>query len=438
MAFISLAFQTSRSAVVLVFSRFYDNRFPYKRLAIKTDTSVSPKKLIFLLRVKMNRSSSRKSFLDDLLGDDNDTDFASFGSPTVTSTQRPSSGISEASTRKSSKSVRFSEGLDNKPASAPGKSSSADWLGLATEEEDEIDKDTRGFSRKSTESSPSWLNTSSSSSKVAERTTPSVISGIKTAVEPKPTEKQIPKSSSFVLTPSSPEIRIDQQRRSSLELQSLSSVASLESSNLLMQTQLKVLEVEKSHLSQMLEQSKLAHQQELQMMKEMHDKQLEMTKSFLEKQQESTREEKDRRIKDLTVQVDSLEEERNELSNGYKSKLKEILEERDAEIGRLKERHASQVNHIRQEHEQEVDRLKKSKDTEVDTVVSMYSLTESLESLLSRWKSSTIDMQTLQETLMERGGQGGGGGGGASLSMKLLILLQRRSHHCLQLLHPGH
>lgn len=346
----------------------------------------------------MNRSgSSRKSFLDDLLGDNNDDGFSSLGAPS-TITSRPTSAATETvSSRKPSKSVRFSEGIEEK--SLPPAS---DWLGLSSGDDDQ--------SSTGDLSTPSWLDPSPRNSIASSRTTSSIIQ-----TEPSKSESRSRTESAPIKQPSAhvilPKTALDvpipqSPRRSSIEAaHSAPTTAAIESSNLLLQTQLKVIEVEKDHLAQMLEQSKLSHQRDIELTKEMYEKQLSMTRFFLERQEESTREEKERRIEDLKKQILSLEEEKNQLSQGYKTKLKEILDERDAEISRLKDRHAGQVNRILEEHEAEVDRLKKSKDTEVDTVVSMYSLTESLETLLSRWKTSTMDMNALQESLMEKQGK---------------------------------
>ncbi|KAI1301708.1 Fas-binding factor 1 -like protein [Halotydeus destructor] len=155
---------------------------------------------------------------------------------------------------------------------------------------------------------------------------------------------------------------------------------------LLLQTQVKMLEMEKSQLTQSFEQLKKNRDDEISVMRDLHAQQLQMTKDFLTRQESMISEEKERRINDIKSKLESSEREKEELRDKYNQRMESTTNEWHEEVERLKELHSESLKRLADQQAEDITRIRRIKEQEIEAITVLQSHGQSLEMLVSKWE----------------------------------------------------
>uniref|UniRef100_T1KXC8 Fas-binding factor 1 C-terminal domain-containing protein n=1 Tax=Tetranychus urticae TaxID=32264 RepID=T1KXC8_TETUR len=171
---------------------------------------------------------------------------------------------------------------------------------------------------------------------------------------------------------------------------------------LILQAKVAILNMEKEHLTETINQLKDNHRSEISVLKTLNEQQLTMTIDVYKRQEEMLKEERDRRMDELKNQLETSERDREELRSRYNEKVEIIEKECKEEVERLKEMHKSLIKRLTEQHEIDLDRLRRIKGQEIESVHTLHEQSNSLESLVNKWIANADRMESLYKSLVTK------------------------------------
>ena len=113
-------------------------------------------------------------------------------------------------------------------------------------------------------------------------------------------------------------------------------------------------------------------------------------------------EERDRRIEHLKQEIDSISADAVKERSVYRSKIDQLMEEREKEAARMRERHEEYVTRLQKDHDKECDRLNQIRAQSESQLLSIQQLHDSQKDLLKVWNESTDQMRQIQSLLVQK------------------------------------
>ncbi|KAF7492816.1 hypothetical protein SSS_02977 [Sarcoptes scabiei] len=162
-------------------------------------------------------------------------------------------------------------------------------------------------------------------------------------------------------------------------------------SQLINDTQLRMLSMEKNWLEKTIDRMKSNHQEEIRSMISIYEIQ----------------DERERRIVELKKQLEQSENELKSIHSKYRERLETIEKDYNVECDRLKQSHSDTTKKMIEEHELELKRLEQRLRTETEIIKqndddSIRGQTKQLSELLAKWENSVKRIEQLQRSVLAK------------------------------------
>lgn len=162
-----------------------------------------------------------------------------------------------------------------------------------------------------------------------------------------------------------------------------------------LESQVRMLELERTQHKLLLESLKQRHQEDLDLLERAHRSQMKVVEETYGQREERLRREKEQLAAQLLSQSQDAERARAELVAQHQQRVATLEQQSARELERLRELQRSSVQEMRKDHEEQLQRLKRLKDQEIDAVTSATSHTRSLNGVIEQMEKFSSDLHNL-------------------------------------------
>ncbi|XP_032055709.1 fas-binding factor 1 [Aythya fuligula] len=162
-----------------------------------------------------------------------------------------------------------------------------------------------------------------------------------------------------------------------------------------LESQVRMLELERTQHKMLLESLKQRHQEDLDLLERAHRSQMKVVEETYGQREERLRREKEQLAAQLLSQSQDAERARAELVAQHQQRVATLEQQSARELERLRELQRSSVQEMRKDHEEQLQRLKRLKDQEIDAVTSATSHTRSLNGVIEQMEKFSSDLHNL-------------------------------------------
>ncbi|XP_013034666.2 fas-binding factor 1 isoform X2 [Anser cygnoides] len=162
-----------------------------------------------------------------------------------------------------------------------------------------------------------------------------------------------------------------------------------------LESQVRMLELERTQHKLLLESLKQRHQEDLDLLERAHRSQMKVVEETYGQREERLRREKEQLAAQLLLQSQDAERARAELVAQHQQRVATLEQQSARELERLRELQRSSVQEMRKDHEEQLQRLKRLKDQEIDAVTSATSHTRSLNGVIEQMEKFSSDLHNL-------------------------------------------
>uniref|UniRef100_A0A8C3CPN7 Fas binding factor 1 n=1 Tax=Cairina moschata TaxID=8855 RepID=A0A8C3CPN7_CAIMO len=162
-----------------------------------------------------------------------------------------------------------------------------------------------------------------------------------------------------------------------------------------LESQVQMLELERTQHKMLLESLKQRHQEDLDLLERAHRSQMKVLEETYGQREERLRREKEQLAAQLLSQSQDAERARAELVAQHQQRVATLEQQSAREVERLRELQRSSVQEMRKDHEEQLQRLKRLKDQEIDAVTSATSHTRSLNGVIEQMEKFSSDLHNL-------------------------------------------
>ncbi|XP_035198371.1 fas-binding factor 1 isoform X2 [Oxyura jamaicensis] len=162
-----------------------------------------------------------------------------------------------------------------------------------------------------------------------------------------------------------------------------------------LESQVRMLELERTQHKLLLESLKQRHQEDLDLLERAHRSQIKVVEETYGQREERLRREKEQLAAQLLSQSQDAERARAELVAQHQQRVATLEQQSAQELERLRELQRSSVQEMRKDHEEQLQRLKRLKDQEIDAVTSATSHTRSLNGVIEQMEKFSSDLHNL-------------------------------------------
>ncbi|XP_035414824.1 fas-binding factor 1 [Cygnus atratus] len=162
-----------------------------------------------------------------------------------------------------------------------------------------------------------------------------------------------------------------------------------------LESQVRMLELERTQHKLLLESLKQRHQEDLDLLERAHRSQMKVVEETYGQREERLRQEKEQLAAQLLSQSQDAERARAELVAQHQQRVATLEQQSARELERLRELQRSSVQEMRKDHEEQLQRLKRLKDQEIDAVTSATSHTRSLNGVIEQMEKFSSDLHNL-------------------------------------------
>lgn len=162
-----------------------------------------------------------------------------------------------------------------------------------------------------------------------------------------------------------------------------------------LESQVRILELERTQHKLLLESLKQRHQEDLDLLERAHRSQMKVVEETYGQREERLRREKEQLAAQLLSQSQDAERARAELVAQHQQRVATLEQQSARELERLRELQRSSVQEMRKDHEEQLQRLKRLKDQEIDAVTSATSHTRSLNGVIEQMEKFSSDLHNL-------------------------------------------
>ncbi|KAM9177601.1 fas-binding factor 1 isoform 2-T2 [Mergus octosetaceus] len=162
-----------------------------------------------------------------------------------------------------------------------------------------------------------------------------------------------------------------------------------------LESQVQMLELERTQHKLLLESLKQRHQEDLDLLERAHRSQMKVVEETYGQREERLRREKEQLAAQLLSQSQDAERARAELVAQHQQRVATLEQQSAREVERLRELQRSSVQEMRKDHEEQLQRLKRLKDQEIDAVTSATSHTRSLNGVIEQMEKFSSDLHNL-------------------------------------------
>uniref|UniRef100_A0A8B9T587 Fas binding factor 1 n=1 Tax=Anas platyrhynchos TaxID=8839 RepID=A0A8B9T587_ANAPL len=159
-----------------------------------------------------------------------------------------------------------------------------------------------------------------------------------------------------------------------------------------LESQVRMLELERTQHKMLLESLKQRHQEDLDLLERAHRSQMKVVEETYGQREERLRWEKEQLATQLLSQSQDAERARAELVAQHQQRVAMLEQQSARELERLRELQRSSVQEMRKDHEEQLQRLKRLKDQEIDAGAP---LRRSLNGVIEQMEKFSSDLHNL-------------------------------------------
>ncbi|XP_061865396.1 fas-binding factor 1 homolog [Colius striatus] len=162
-----------------------------------------------------------------------------------------------------------------------------------------------------------------------------------------------------------------------------------------LESQVQMLEVERTQQRLLLESLQQQHQKNLDLLESPYRRQMKVLEESHGRQEERLRQELEQLRAQLLSQSQDAEQAQAELQAQHQQQLAALEQQHTLEVKRLQELQRTSIQELRQDYDEQLRRLQRLKDQEVDAVTSATSHTRSLNGVIERMEKFSSDLHEL-------------------------------------------
>ncbi|NXK09320.1 FBF1 factor, partial [Herpetotheres cachinnans] len=162
-----------------------------------------------------------------------------------------------------------------------------------------------------------------------------------------------------------------------------------------LESQVRMLELERTQHKLLLESLQQRHQEELNLLESTHRSRVKLVEDTYGQREERLRLEKEQLVAQLLMQSQDAERARAELLAQHQQRLATLEQQSALEMERVRELQRVSVQEMRKDHEEQLQRLKRLKDQEIDAVTSATSHTRSLNGVIEQMEKFSSNLHDL-------------------------------------------
>ncbi|NXQ90340.1 FBF1 factor, partial [Nyctibius grandis] len=166
-----------------------------------------------------------------------------------------------------------------------------------------------------------------------------------------------------------------------------------------LESQVQMLELERTQHKLLLESLQQRHQQDLDLLESTHRSRLKVVEETYGQREERLRREKEQLAAQLLSQSQDAEQARAELLAQHQQHVATLQQQNALELERLRELQRTSVLEMRKDHEEQLQRLKRLKDQEIDAVTSATSPTRSLNGVIEQMEKLSSNLHDLSHKM---------------------------------------